>query len=484
MKDRKEPEIPLYLYNTLGKEKQKFESILAEGWVRMYNCGPTVYSTQHVGNLSAAVFADTLRKTLEYNGMKVRQVINITDFGHLVSDDDEGEDKMTKGLRQEGLPITMENMKVLAEKYTKVYLEDIEKLNIPVGKITFPRASEYIAAQIAMIQTLEEKGYAYRAPDGVYYDTSKFADYGKLGDIDLSSLREGARVASREGKHNPTDFLLWKSDPSFGWNSPWGMGFPGWHIECSAMIRSILGEQIDIHTGGIEHIPVHHNNEIAQAEAATGKKPFSRFWMHRNHIQMEGNKISKSLGNTYYLSDLIAKGYHPLSLRYLFLGAHYRTSLNFTWDALTAAETALLRLYHIVSTSPEDGEVPREYQRRFHERINDDLDTPGALGVIWEMVKDSALSPADVRAGILDADRVLGFRFATENESLRAAYRARYGEPVSVADLPEEVQLLLKEREDARADKNWARADEIRDQIAEMGYRIKDESTGVQVMKI
>src|SRR3989344_2942965 len=322
-KNKKQGGAPLQFHNTLSGSKEPFTT-LEHGAVKMYNCGPTVYGPQHIGNLSMFVFTDILRRTLEYAGYRVKHVINITDFGHLTSDADEGDDKMMKGLKREGLTPTLENMRTLAEKYAGVFLSDIKKLNIETGGTQFPRASDYIPQQIEMIRTLEKKGYAYRGKGGVYFDTSKFPEYGKLGDIKLDALREGVRVAVNEEKRSPTDFMLWKSsvvpehgqkasdarrgesatrdvsahttrvapgprnnadDTSghapLGWDSPWGLGFPGWHIECSAMIHALLGEQIDIHTGGIEHIPIHHNNEIAQSEAATGKKPFVRFWLHR-----------------------------------------------------------------------------------------------------------------------------------------------------------------------------------------------------------
>src|SRR3989338_7170653 len=273
-KSKRPPSLPLYLYNTLGKSKQIFTLPAQASAVRMYNCGPTVYDVQHIGNLSMFVFADTLRRALEYNNFSVKQVINITDVGHLTSDADEGEDKMTKGLKREGKKLTLENMRELGERYTQIFLDDLRKLNIDTSRITFPRASDYIPAQIAMITTLQEKGYAYTTEDGVYFDTSRFPAYGALGGVNIEGQKEGARVAIKSEKRNAADFALWKLDSKLGWDSPWGKGFPGWHIECSAMIRAILGEQIDIHTGGIEHIGVHHNNEIAQSEAATGKKPF------------------------------------------------------------------------------------------------------------------------------------------------------------------------------------------------------------------
>ncbi|HEV3245506.1 MAG TPA: cysteine--tRNA ligase, partial [Candidatus Paceibacterota bacterium] len=285
---------PLYLFNTLGKAKREFTLPPRVHTVRMYNCGPTVYGTQHVGNLSMFVFTDVLRRALEYNGFAVKQVINITDFGHLSSDADEGEDKMTKGLKREKMAVTMENMTKLAEKYTEIFLNDLRSLNIAIDTIAFPRASAYIAAEIALVQTLVEKGYAYEGASAVYYDTSRFPAYGELGGVDLEGLKAGARINVSEEKHHPTDFVLWKKDQKMGWDSPWGKGFPGWHIECSAMINSTLGKQIDIHTGGIEHIPVHHNNEIAQSEAANGKQ-FVRVWLHSEFLSdATGEKMSKS----------------------------------------------------------------------------------------------------------------------------------------------------------------------------------------------
>jgi len=483
---------PLYLYNTLGKEKQLFDLPPHAHTVRMYNCGPTVYGVQHIGNLSAAVFADVLRRVLEYDGFAVKQVINITDFGHLTSDADEGEDKMTKGLKREGMAITMENMAALAERYTQIYLDDIRALSVAADKIIFPRASASVPAQIAMIQTLEEKGYAYRTDDGVYFDTSRFPAYGALGGIDLAGLREGVRVEKKSGKRNPTDFALWKLDEHIGWDSPWGKGFPGWHIECSAMARTNLGEQIDIHTGGIEHIPIHHNNEIAQSECATGKKPFSRFWMHRAHIRIEGGKIAKSEGNVVYLSDVIAHGFHPLALRYLFLGAHYRTNANFSWEALAASQTALVKLvaltlHHKLKTQSDalcfPDVVSSVWKTKFMERINDDLDTPGALAVLWEMTKDSTLSPADLLATLIDFDQVLGLNLADPDDAARALAAGEMKEEITIESLPENIQKMIAEREEARREKRWETADQLRDQIEAAGYTTEDSTDLVRVFK-
>lgn len=475
--------VPIFLYNTLSKAKEEFRLVKNTRTVRMYNCGPTVYGRQHIGNLSMFVFTDVLRRVLEYNHLPVKQIINITDVGHLTSDADEGQDKMSKGLKAEKLKLTLDNMRVMGEKYTAMFLEDLQKLDIDTSRIEFPRASDYIPAQIAMIQALVEKSYAYTAPDGVYFDTAQFPNYGKLGGIDLQGLKEGARVILVEGKHNATDFALWKLDEKIGWESPWGKGFPGWHIECSAMIRSCLGEQIDIHTGGIEHVAIHHNNEIAQSEAAIGKAPLSRFWMHRAHIQFEGGKLAKSAGNVIYLSDVIARGYHPLSLRYLFLGAHYRTSANFSWEALEASQSAYLRLRASVQKSPTGGLINAECRLQILERLNDDLDTPGALSIIWEMMRDDSVDPSDMRATIEDADRVFGLNLGVADTLADSMHTQKVGVVVSTNELPEEIQSLVYAREEARTDKNWKKADEIRSQLLTEGYALEDNASGLIIRK-
>lgn len=477
---------PVFLFNTLGREKEEFILPSRVHTVRMYNCGPTVYGLQHIGNLSMFVFTDVLRRTLEYNGFKVKQVINITDFGHLTSDADEGEDKMTKGLKREKMAVTMKNMAKLAERYTAAFLEDLKTLNIATDLIEFPRASAYIAAEIALIQTLLEKGYAYEGSSAVYYDTSRFPSYGELGGIDLAGLKEGARVEVSAEKHHPTDFVLWKKDKKMGWDSPWGKGFPGWHIECSAMIHSTLGKQIDIHTGGIEHIPVHHNNEIAQSEAATGKRPLSRFWLHRAHLQLEGAKFAKSQARVVYLSEIIERGFHPLALRYLFLGAHYRTSSNFSWEALEASQRAFLRLRRYVDLlqGAATGTPPQSYRARWHERFNDDLDTPGALAVLWEMLgNDKELSKEDVKAAIFDADRIFGLGLGTEDIKAREMWTKLYGAVVDEDAIPERVRTLLAAREVARQEREWQQADALRKEIEVLGYSLEDTADGTRVFR-
>ena len=501
---------PLYLYNTLLKEKQLFTLPPNVRSVRMYNCGPTVYDRQHIGNLSAAVFADVLRRTLESNGYSVKQVINITDFGHLSGDNDgdpdTGEDKMTKGLKREKLPITMENMREFATKYMNLYLADIKALNVATERIKFPRASDYVPGQIAMVQALVEKGYAYETSDGVYFDTSRFPDYGALGGIDLTGLKEGssddtsggkgARIAANAEKRHPTDFAIWKKvagastskkspkSKKLGWDSPWGVGFPGWHIECSAMINSILGKQIDIHTGGIEHISIHHNNEIAQSEAATGKHPFSRFWMHRAHIQMDGSKLSKSTGNTAYLSDLDDHRIHSVALRYWFLTSHYRTATNFTWEAVEAAQQAWMRLQQRMQTVRAEpiAKTPAEFERLFTERMNDDLDTPGAIAIMWEAVKNTDNSPAQIKAILTFVDAALALSLVNPDETTRALMTASHG--IIVESLPDDIQTLIRERTSARENKDWSKADILRDSLKQKGYEVKDGITGIEIFKV
>lgn len=476
----------LSFYNTLTKSKEVFSLPPQAKLVRMYNCGPTVYGPQHVGNLSAAVFADTLRRVLELNGFEVKQVINITDFGHLVSDADDGEDKMAKGLRTLGKEFTMANMRDMATGYMEQYLTDIKSLGVAVDKIQFPRASDHIPAQIAMIQTLVEKGYAYETSDGVYFEVAHFPRYGELGGIDLEGQKAGARVETNSEKHGPHDFALWKkSGTEMGWDSPWGKGFPGWHIECSAMIHSLLGKQIDIHSGGIEHISIHHNNEIAQSEAATGKRPFSRFWLHRSHIRMNDAKMAKSDGNVAYLSDVIKHGFHPLSLRYWFLTGHYRTGTNFTWEALEAAQKAFLRLRKFVDTTAETApEVPAAWKKTITERLNDDLDTPGAIATLWEMSKDASMTPPQVKAAILYADSVLGLGFDREDALARKLYSKEAGAEVAAEKIPKTIATLLAKREAARAEKDWAKADELRDKLTKKGYKIVDGPEGAKLIRM
>jgi cysteinyl-tRNA synthetase len=471
--------IPITLYNTLSGKKEPFEPLEPET-VRMYNCGPTVYNIQHIGNMRPYIFADVLRRVLQYHGYEVEQVINITDVGHLVSDADEGEDKMERRARESGM-----SAQEIATEVTEQFYKDLDSLNVDRSEILFVKATDHIAEQIALVERLEEKGFTYRTSDGVYFDTAKFADYGKLGNIDIKGLREGARVEENPEKRTPTDFAIWKLSPAGEqrqqeWDSPWGVGFPGWHIECSAMAIKYLGETFDIHTGGIDHIPVHHNNEIAQSEAATDKQ-FARYWLHNAFITIEGEKIAKSVGNVVYISDFEARQITALAYRYWLLTGHYRTPMNFTWEALEGAQTALERLAKAVHALGDHvGERHPAYLERFESRIFDDLDTPQALAIVWELVRDESVPVQDKLATIrlMDCALGLGLRDPNTVATLSGAEAA-----LELKDLPEEVRLLVIAREEMREEKNWQRADELRDEIAQFGYEIKDSASGPIITK-
>lgn len=453
---------PLRLRNTLSGALEEF--VPMGKTVKMYNCGPTVYDRQHIGNLRAALFADTLRRLFVAWGYRVDQVINITDFGHLSGDNegdaDQGEDRMTRGLLREGLALNLENMRTLGTKYMEAYFADLDLVGVERSRIRFPRASDYISQQVELILRLEQKGAAYKTESGVYFDTSTFAEYGKLGNINLSGQEAGVRVEVA-GKKNPRDFVLWKSDPKLGWRSPWGMGFPGWHIECTAMIFELLGEQIDVHTGGIEHIAIHHNNEIAQAEAATGKNPFVRYWLHNDHAQLDGKKLAKSTGNTLYVQDLVARGFEPRALRYLYLTAHYRSPINVTVEALGAAQTALTRLrsaYQHASAGPAD----HRFLDEFYRIVGQDLDTPRALALLWENVQKLNKKTLD------EVDKLFGLNIPASKA------------PIAV---PADVQKLLDEREAARKAKDFTRSDALRTQLETRGFIIEDTPAGPQISK-
>lgn len=434
----------------------------------MYSCGPTVYDYAHIGNLRAYIFTDILCRTLRYSGFKLKQIMNITDVGHLTSDADSGEDKMTKALLREGKALTLENMKKVAEFYADRFKEDTAKLNIkePTGMYF---ASDYIKEDIELIKKLEEKGYTYKTSDGIYFDTSKMPDYGVLRGGKQNREDAKARVAENPEKKNPEDFSLWKFDDKLGFESPFGRGFPGWHIECSAMSMHFLGEQFDIHTGGIDHIPVHHTNEIAQSECATGKKPSVKFWMHNEHVDVSGAKMAKSSGDFLKLSSLIDKGINPLAYRFWILMGHYRTKLNFNWEALEGAETALGRLYSLyMGLGNETGEVNKEYQKKFKAFLEDDLDTPRALTVLWDTLKDEKLSSPEKKATVLDFEKVLGLGF----------------ENIKEEEIPEEVMQLVKAREEARKHKDFQKSDELRKEINSLGYEVKDTNEGQKISKI
>lgn len=468
----------LVLFNTLTKEKELFVPLSA-GKVGMYNCGPTVYNFAHIGNLRAYVFADILRRTLEHDGYEVTQIINITDVGHLVSDSDEGEDKMEKGARLAG-----KTAQEIAEFYMEVFFEDLKKLNIQKAT-AYPRATEHIVEQIALIKKLEAKGFTYKTSDGVYFDTAKFPRYGDFAGLNIEGQKEGTRVESNPEKRSPTDFALWKFSGSEKrqqeWSSPWGIGFPGWHIECSAMSMKYLGETFDIHTGGIDHIPVHHTNEIAQSECATGKK-FANFWLHSGFVNVEGGKMAKSEENFIRLETLEERGISPLAYRYWLLSAHYSKTVNFTWETLEGAQTALKKLHEIFrNLEDKKAEVNSEYLARFSEALNDDLDTPKVIALLFELLKDSEVK--NKRAIMLEFDTILGLGFSMSKKELET-HGIKSQIELSTNDTPILIQNLLLEREIARKNKNWRKSDELRDEIAKMGYKVTDTDEGTRVTKI
>jgi len=458
----------LVLYNTLSGKKEEF-STLKKGEASMYNCGPTVYDYAHIGNLRAYLFADTLRRVLEFSGLKVKQVINITDIGHLSSDADSGDDKMMKGLKREGLPATFEGLKALADKYTAHFMEDLVSLNIETEGTKFPKATEYVADDIAFVGILLEKGLAYKTEDGIYFDTGKFPTYGALGG--LTPLSEMEERISSNAKKNPRDFALWKfsREGHLAFESPWGKGFPGWHIECSVMSERLLGQPFDIHTGGVDHIPVHHNNEIAQSEGAYGK-PLAHFWMHNAFINVNDTKMAKSAGGFSTLRSLVEKGFSPISYRYFVLGAHYRSPINFSEEALEGAKNAYRRLSEFfVNLGQEDGSINKEYRQKFGDAVFDDLNTPQALAVLWELVKDQSVSPRDKRTTLIEFDRVLGLDLAGLGEELRAML------------VPEEVKKLVAEREEAREVGDFKKADELREAISKLGFSLEDTPNGQKI---
>lgn len=457
----------IFLLNTLSGEKELFLP-LKSGIATLYSCGPTVYGPAHVGNLRSFIFSDTLARMLIATGYRVKRVMNITDVGHLVGDSDEGEDKMTLGAKREGsTPI------VIAERFTKLFLKNLEDLAVDTSDIAFPRATDYIKEQVALAKTLEEKGFAYLLPDGLYFDTSRFPSYGKLGNLSNAQLKEGARVTPTAGKRNAHDFVLWRLAKPYDlqqWESPWGPGNPGWHLECSAMIRSLLGQEIDIHTGGEDHIHIHHNNEIAQSEAASGRT-FVHYWMHNAFLTMGGEKASKATGNVAYLSDVVEKGFHPLALRYFFLQAHYRTPLSFSWDALASAANGLERLWKLAREVGEESNKTgsaSNVREQFRAVMRDDIATPQALGVLWDALQSEDCTPREKWGLLEEAEAQLSL-------SLLAPPALK---EVVETSVPEDIQKLLTLRESARQGKDFSEADRLRKEIENRGYHVDDSPHG------
>ena len=453
------------IYNTLSRSVELFEP-LNPPKVGMYSCGPTVYDYQHIGHMRRYVGDDILIRVLKLNNFNVHHVMNITDVGHLVSDADEGEDKMEKGAKKFGLSVWD-----IAKKFEQQFKDSCKALNINLPQ-DLMHATDYIKEQIELIKKLEEKGFTYKTTDGIYFDTSKFPDYFKLSRQNPEELRGGVRIDLGE-KKNITDFALWKFSPKgekrqMEWDSPWGKGFPGWHIECSAMSMKALGESFDIHTGGVDHINIHHSNEIAQAEAASGK-PFVKYWVHHAFLTVEGEKMSKSLNNTYTVEDVKEKGFDPMALRYLYLQTHYRQEMNFTWEALGGAQTALNKLRKEFFSWGTAKIGCAEFEGRFTDAVNDDLNIQKALSIAWEMVKSDYPGTAK-KQSLLRMDEVLGLQLASYKE-----------EKVVI---PSEIQDLANKREELRKAGNYEEADKVRNEIESKGFTTEDSAEGLKIRKL
>ena len=456
----------IFFYNTLTRKKDKFEP-LDPTEIRIYSCGPTVYKDATIGNMRTNIFQDVLRRTLRYNGYKIKHVMNITDVGHLVSDGDDGEDKMLKSAREEH-----KSPLEIAEHYTKLFFRDLERLNIETPEVVC-KATEHIKEMLEMVQKIMKNGYAYETSTAIYFDVSKLDKYGILSGINLNDQKAGARVDIDPEKRNPYDFALWIKAPAnhlMKWDSPWGPSYPGWHIECSAMSTKYLGEEFDIHTGGIDLVPTHHENEIAQNKGACGKNP-AHYWIHGEYLLINGGKMSKSLGNTYLIDDIIARGYSPLAYRLFNYSCHYRGKLNFTWEGIESANTSLIRLRegyqkHLNGNSDVSNEIIADMENRFHQAINDDMNMPLALSVVWEAVKYPEKSPKIAQL-LKKFDTVLGIKI----------------DEVQETKIPQEILDLVEERKQARSDKNWSESDRLRDLIAEKGYIVKDTKDGTEVLK-
>ncbi len=461
----------IFLTNSLSRKKEEFRAINPPG-VGLYTCGMTVYDYAHIGHGRKYVMDDILRRVLTFNGYKVKHVQNVTDVGHLVSDGDEGEDKMEKGVEKSGKTVWE-----IADFYTDHFYRSMDRLNILRPDVVC-RATGHIPEQISLIEKLFKNGYAYDTPEAVYFDTASFKNYGELFGQKLEDKKTAVRVDIKTGeyKKHPADFALWFKrvgrfeNHTMHWKSPWGDGFPGWHLECSAMSMKYLGEQFDVHTGGEDHLSIHHPNEIAQSEGATGKKPFVKYWVHYAFLLVDGRKMSKSLKNFFTIEDVEKKGYSPAALRYLYLTAHYRDPLNFTWEALSAAQSGLKNLRSKLlsfreekertTLSPEKEEKIDDFRKNFFMAINDDLNTPRALAVLWEMLK-SSIPSRDKYDLAISFDEVLGLELS---KSERADQK-----------IPEDVQELLAERERLRKDGRFAEADELRKKIEKAGFSFKDE---------
>lgn len=464
----------IYFYNTLTKQKDRFEPIDSNE-VRIYSCGPTVYKDASIGNMRTNILNDILRRVLKYNGYKIKHAMNITDVGHLVSDGDEGEDKMLKSAREEQKsPIE------IAEHYTQLFFNDLKDLNIEIPEIVC-KATEHIKEMLEYVEKLIEEGYAYETSTAIYFDISKLDKYPILSNLDLENQKAGARVDVDTEKRNPADFALWiKAKPNhlMKWDSQWGPSYPGWHIECSAMGQKYLGEQFDIHTGGIDLVPTHHENEIAQSKGRCGKIP-AKFWIHGEYLLINGGKMSKSLKNVFLVRDIKERGYDPLVYKLFSYSCHYRNKLNFTWEGIDAASKSLDRLRNSYQSnlngndilSRDDIEKLNQIEENFHKAINDDLNMPLAMSYVWEAARFEKKN-SEVAKLLAKFDTVLGI----EVDKLSSSSEKE--------EIPQEILDLVEQRKIARDNKDWAKSDELRDLISEMGYCVKDTKQGMEISKV
>ena len=458
----------IQFYNTLTRKKEEFVPINPKE-VSIYTCGPTVYYYAHIGNLRAYLFMDTLRRVLKYNGYNLKHVMNITDVGHLVSDADEGEDKMIKASKREH-----KDPFEIAEFYTDMFMKDLKALNIDKPEI-IAKATEHIKVMEEYVKQIIKNGYTYETENTIYFDTSKLDKYGVLSNLNVEEQKAGARVDFDPNKKNISDFALWIKAPEnhiMKWDSFFGKCYPGWHLECSAMGNKYLGEEFDIHTGGIDHIPVHHENEIAQGKGYCGKIP-AHYWMHVEFLQINGGKMSKSLNNLYTLKDLKDRGYSPLEYRMFNFSSIYRKKINFTFEAMDSAKIALKRLKdgyqrHLNGKDKVETEVIEKFKEDFLNAINDDLNMPQAMSVVWNAIKYEKKSKK-IDDMLLDFDRVLGLEIG----------KLEQGE-----ELPKEILELVEKRKKAREEKNWKLSDNLRDEIIKLGYNIKDTKDGMEISKI
>ncbi len=458
--------MPIYFYNSLTRKKEEFNPIKS-GQAGLYTCGPTVYNSPHIGNFIPYIYWDILKRFLISQGYKVKHIMNITDVGHLVSDADEGEDKMEKAKKREG-----KSAWEIADHYIKIFASDAKKLNILAPSQTL-RATKTIKEQIDFVKILDKKGFLYKTSDGLYFDTSKIKDYGILGNLQNVDLQAGARVEINKEKKNPTDFAVWKFSPigsqrDMEWDSPWGKGFPGWHLECSVMSRMTLGDTFDIHTGGMDHLTVHHPNEMAQSEAVTGKQQ-ANYWLHNAFMKVDGQRMGKSLNNFYTLDDLEKKEISPLAYRYLLLQNYYRTPLNFSWESIAAAQTGLQNIVKNIAAFDKAGKVKEKYLADFYSALSDDLNTAKALAVLQQLLASTEDSGQRL-ATVYKMDEVLGLDLKKLREQ--------------ALQIPKEAKILLKQREMARKNKDYKLSDDLRQKLADLGVEVEDTVQGQRAINI